>query len=534
MLAACAAPDRWTRVQPDWKRVDADAAREAGVPEGQSPGSPGSDGAGGPGGPGDGPPFELPDGDGPVPLSIEQATMLALRHNKDLAVQQLEPVRAGAFEQIERGVFDPELYAELAYENDSSTEVARSTGEQFGVDANERTAAAGVRQDLPTGTNIDVGLTQDRTSSNRTPEQESARVGLTVTQALLRGRGAVVNLAGVRQAELGVLASRHELRGFTEALVAEANVAYWRYVLSRRQIAIFEESLAVARRQLDEVRQRIEVGVLADTELAVARTEVALREQALIDARSLLEERRLRLLRLVSPSLEGAFDRPIEPTSDAQIEPEPIDDLADRIVLAVRSRPDLLEARVRAEQDRLEVVVTRNGLLPRLDVFLTLGKTGYADSFFDSFGDLGGDGFDVSVGLSLSRALGNREAKGRAQLARATARQAAAAVANLEQIVHLDVRLAANEVERARRQIGATAATRALQEETVAAERQRFDVGTSTGLLVAQAQRDLLEAQIDEVSAVVQYRIALVELYRAEGTLLARRGVAITFDGAPN
>jgi outer membrane protein len=33
------------------------------------------------------------------------------------------------------------------------------------------------------------------------------------------------------------------------------------------------------------------------------------------------------------------------------------------------------------EQQRLETVVTRNGLLPRLDFFITLGKTGYADSF---------------------------------------------------------------------------------------------------------------------------------------------------------
>jgi outer membrane protein TolC len=52
-------------------------------------------------------------------------------------------------------------------------------------------------------------------------------------------------------------------------------------------------------------------------------------------------------------------------------------------------------------------------------------------------------------------------------------------------------------------------------------------VGDSTCLLVAQAQRDLLESQIDEVDAVIAYRLALIQLYLAEGTLLGRRGFTV-------
>jgi len=514
LLAACA-PDRWGVMQPDWDEVQKDAHTEVDVPPGLRASME------------DAPPFDLPPEGQPLPLSVEQVTMLALRNNRDLATLQLAPVKAGAFEQIERGVFDPEAYVDVAHSQETASEVSRSTGEQFDVDARDTTGAAGVRQTLPTGTTVDAGVAAERNSSSRTPEQDSVRLGLTVTQALLRGFGPAVNLARVRQAELGTLASEYELRGFTESLVADTEIAYWRYVLTRSQIAIFEESLDVARRQLDEVRQRIEVGVLPQTELSVAQAEVALREQALIDTRSLLEERRLRLLHLVSPEVGGPLDRAIEPTSEARIEPRPIEDLADRLQLAEQSRPDLREAQLRQEQDTLETVVTRNGLLPRLDLFITLGKTGYADSFSGAVRDLDDDGYDASVGLSLSAYLGNRSAKGANLAARATAREAAEAVANLVQVIKLDVRLAANEVERTRQQIGATAVTRSLQEETVASERQKYDVGASTGLLVAQAQRDLLVAQIQEVSAVVDYRIALVRLYLAEGSLLERRGILL-------
>ena len=49
-----------------------------------------------------------------------------------------------------------------------------------------------------------------------------------------------------------------------------------------------------------------------------------------------------------------------------------------------------------------------------------------------------------------------------------------------------------NETERTRQQIKASAVTRLLQEQSLSAEQERFEIAASTSLLVAQAQRDLL------------------------------------------
>jgi outer membrane protein TolC len=89
------------------------------------------------------------------------------------------------------------------------------------------------------------------------------------------------------------------------------------------------------------------------------------------------------------------------------------------------------------------------------------------------------------------------------------------------------VRLAATEVERARQQIAASTVTRELQERKLIAEQERFSVGESTAIVLAQAQRDLLSSRFAEVKALVDYRNALVQLYRAEGTLLERRGIRV-------
>jgi outer membrane protein TolC len=473
-------------------------------------------------------PAPLPSAEqGAISLSIEQAILLALRRNQELQVERFTPVVAGSFEQLERGVFDPELFASLTASEETAIETSRSTQERFNVESRNDDAEIGVRQLFPMGTTVGASLAYDRSLSNRTPEQQSVRAGLTVTQALLEGFGPAVNLVDVRQAELGARASLFELRGFIEALVANTEIAYWRYVLAREQISIFEQSLDVARRQLNEVEQRIEVGTMPRNAAAAARAEVARREQALLEVRSISEDRRLRLLRLLNASSDEQFRLAIDPISPPQTAVVPLTDLGERLELADSMRPDLNEARLRLEQSSLEVVQTRNGLLPRLDLFITLGTTGYAESFGDAFNNLDGDTYDLTAGLRFSAFLGNRQARALDLAARASRDQADAAVGNLRNLAQLDVRLALNEVDRARQQIEAGAVTVALQKQTLEAEQERFSVGASTSLLVAQAQRDLLVSQLTQVDAIVNYRVALVSLYLSEGTLLQRRGIAL-------
>jgi outer membrane protein TolC len=465
--------------------------------------------------------------EGRIALSLEQAVFHALHHNNELLVQRYSPLIAGTFEQIERGVFDPELFAELQYSEIQATETSRSTEDRFSVEANDIDALAGVRRQFPSGTNLELSLRSGRSRSNRTPVQQDVRMGLSVTQALLRGYGAAVNLVDIRQVQLDTQISLYELRGFIESLVSDVETTYWRYVLASQSILIFEQSLEVARQQLEEVENRIEVGVIPRNAAAAARAEVARREQALIEARSTRNERRLRLLRLLNVTDNGQLHSTIATTSQPQTTASPLTDLDDRLELALQMRPDLNEAQLRRRQQSLEVVRTRNGLLPKLDLFIDIGKTGYAETFNNAWSNLREDNFDLLSGIRLSSYLGNRTAKAKHFAARASRGQAQAALANLRELVKLDVLLAANEVKRTREQIEASAVTRMLEEQTLKAEQERFSVGDITSLLVAQAQRDLLVSQLAEIEAVVEYRIALVKLCLAEGSLLERRGIGL-------
>jgi len=366
-------------------------------------------------------------------------------------------------------------------------------------------------------------------NSPGTDALSTARAGLTVTQALLRGLGRRVNLAALHQARLDTLASQYELRGFAEALVAEVESDYWDFILAERRIAIYTDSMALAERQMWETEERVRIGKLARTELAAAQAEVARRREALIAARSALATTRLSFLHRINPPGEGLWDRELVLLNDPLIAPPTLTDVREHVALAQQMRPEINQARLALDRGELDLVQTRNGLLPRLDLFITLGKSGYADAFDDAVGRIRRDSYDASAGLTMEWPVGNRAAEARHRRATLSLAQAREALDNLAQLVEMDVRTAYIQAERAREEIAATQATRALQEETLRAESEKFRVGKSTSFLVAQAQRDLLQAQIAEISSRVNLLKALVALYRLEGSLLERRGLA-----APN
>ena len=465
-------------------------------------------------------------------ISIEDAVFLALANNRSLGAQKLQPRIAGTFAEIERARFDAALFGEISASRERTERFPDELDEPITDLRESQRMSIGLQQTLPTGTEIDAGLSHRLTESDRVEQsQHQVRAGLSLTQALMRGRGGDVNLIQLQRARLNERASQYEFRAFAEALTAEVENAYWDHVLAIRELEIFEASTQLARRQLEAMRERIDLGQTAGVDLNAAEAEVALRQQALIDARSAADTLRLRLIRLLNPSggATGIWDLEIETLDEPSVPEGSLDPVGYHARAALRWRPEISEARLRLARRDLEVVHTRNGALPKLDFFLTLGKTGFSDSFGNSVRQLDGDAYDASVGLRGEWPLGNRENRARLLQSELNLEEAEESIFNLVQLVELDVRSAYNEVLRAREQIQASAVTRQFQERLLQTETEKFSTGLATALDVAQVQRDLLNSQIAEVKAAVDYRKALVDLYRLEGTLLRRRGIAEPF-----
>lgn len=466
---------------------------------------------------------------GPIELTVEKAVILALENNPALKVESFNPAIVQTAEDEARAVFDPLFSGSYAWVRER-IEAESPFRDRETIE--EHQAGLGVSGRLPTGTDVEIGLSTGQTRSDPGDgDLHETRVGLGVTQALLQGFGPAYNLATLRQARLDTALSTYELRSFTEALVALVEETYWDYALMQRQIEIYLESLRLSEQQKQEIEEMIGVGSLAESELAAAEAEIALRREGLINARSSLEKTRITLLNLLSPPGKGMWDRPVELLVQPTMPDVRLDEAERHVELALKMRPDLNQARLLVQRGEIELVRTRNGLLPRMDFFITLGKTGYADSFHGSIEDLDGGSYDVGAGLRLALPPVNRQARAEHRRALLLREQAEEALENVARLVQVDVRSAHIEVARAREQVAATAATRALQEEKARIEREKFRVGKSTSLLVAQAQRDLLSSRISEVQAVANYLKSLIGLYRLEGSLLERRGIRVNAPG---
>jgi outer membrane protein TolC len=463
---------------------------------------------------------------GTLRLTVAGAIALALDNNRALKVDRINPALRQTFVAEQRSAFDPVLTSDLAHSETRLDQPDPFGGATGIATTHQRSASLGLNEFLPSGTNLGLALSAGGVDPRGGDGSWSTRAGISISQSLLRGAGPAVNLVSLRQARLDARSSQYELRGFTESLAAQVENAYWDHLLARRQLHIFEDAMTVARQQLDQTLERIRVGTLADTERYSAEAEVAQRREALINARSQVETTALRLQRLVSPAGDTLAPRPIELMSDPILPAEPIDVADDHLALARRMRPELNQARLALARDELEIVRTRNGLLPDLELFINLGQTGYARSFSGTVDDLeGGNSHDYSAQLSLTYPLGNRAARARARRASLTREQQVESIANLDELVEQDVRGGLIEVRRVREQVAATSATRALQEQTLRAEQDKFSVGRSTSLSVAQAERDLLSAQIAEVQAAIAYLKSIVNLYLLDGSLLVRRGI---------
>ncbi|MGD0551129.1 MAG: TolC family protein [Sedimentisphaerales bacterium] len=465
---------------------------------------------------------------GPIDITINEAVLISLQKNKSLAVEKLSPQIKRTFEQQALAVFDPDLKGtvsggktRLESPPAPGSGPVKETEKTFGADAS-------LSEFLPTGTTLSLdGSTSWLDESFAADPFVSTRLGGSVTQSLLRGFGTAVNLVSVNQARIDTKISQYELRGFVESLVAQIEEAYWNCSLAEKSIEIYEQSMQVAEKQQQETEERINIGSLARSELAAAKAETALRQQDLIVAENTLAQSRLNLLRLLNPSGNEMWDRKIilksEPTTP-EIELSPVETY---VLRGWQMRPELNQARLQLDRDELEIVRTRNGLLPQLDFFITLGKTGYSDSFDDSARNIfKKNDYDVAAGITFEYPLMNRLAQAKNQQATLLRQQAQEALGNLEQLVEVDIRGAYLQITSVQQQVVAAKASRELLEEKLKVETGKFEVGKSTSILVAQAQRDFLQSQITELTAAINYQIAIVELHRLEGTLLMRSGIA--------
>ena len=132
-----------------------------------------------------------------------------------------------------------------------------------------------------------------------------------------------------------------------------------------------------------------------------------------------------------------------------------------------------------------------------------------------SFGDALGQAFTPdyptwSFGVTVNYPLGRSYEEASLARAEVERRQVTQRIASLRLQTAEAIRQAARQIQSTAERVDAARAGETLAQQRLDAEQRRFEVGLSTTFLVTQAQRDLLQAQVNLLQTALDYQSSLV------------------------
>jgi len=295
-------------------------------------------------------------------------------------------------------------------------------------------------------------------------------------------------------------------------------------------VTVQQRSLELAQELAKQNKVRVDVGQSPPLDLVQVEAEVADRRENLIRARAAAEDAEDHLRRLIMQPTDTGF---------WQVRVNPIDEPAGRSAV-----PDVDAVVAKAVDQRYDVAIARNDLnnaatniefftnqkLPdvRLEtsyrgsglgggqLLRTGGFPGVVTGRLNSgFGDVLGQAFrndfpTWSVGVTVNYPLGKSYEEVGLVRARIEQKQAEQRIVSLQHRIAEAIRQAARQVRSTAEREDAARAGATLAEQRLDSERRRYEVGLSTSFFVTQAQRDLLQAQVNLLQATLDYQSSLV------------------------
>jgi len=394
-------------------------------------------------------------------------------------------------------------------------------------------------QPLPTGGRIGLRLsndwvrsqfqTQRQDGSGFDPSQSAVwtpSLQLTLSHSLLRGIGMHTALAA--RYKTAALRDQASLtRAATAAvLVRDVVSAYWELAYAREELDIRKALAASAREQLEIVKANIEVGKQPPSASAEVLVSIAVRDEDALIANEVAQERSLDVERLVGASVEARAPRLA--AAEKATPPEVVPPVSDVLVTAVEHNPQLLAANAGTRAAAVDVEVTRNGMLPQLDVTFAGGPSGNATDAATAFSQLGKfQTYSLSGALVFSEPIPRHYATGQKQSAEALLHKAKLTAADIRVQIETTVLRLVAQIDTARRRIEVLAPTTDSASLDLEAERARFAVGRSTNFDVLRRQDELATSKLRQARARTDYLKAVAALGAVTDEILDRYQVVL-------
>jgi len=490
---------------------------------------------------------------GQLPLSVGDLINLIIQNNLDVGVNRLTPLSSRYLIETMYLPFEPTLHLQATVTRNTSPATSQLIGAQS-LSTLGGAYSLGFSQALDTGTTLGLDFVMNRNSSNSAFNTfNPSYTGLlrySFSQHLLKDYGRVNNRRQIRVAQNNQKVSETQFERQLIDLVAQAQRGYWDLVFAAEDIKVKQRSMDLAQKTLSDNEIQVRIGTLAPIDVVQAESEVANRRVQYVTSAYTEVQTQDQVKKLITS--QGDPGLILAKLIPSQVVPKPqpsdVPPVEQAIKIALENRPEIKQLQLDLQNKKIDLEYTKNQLLPAVDLFAAYNQNGVGGketirngfgptapivarsegSIFDAFGQLFGYGYTgYSVGLSVQIPLRNRAAQGENARAMTDERIAEQRITSQAQQIALEVRNALTQVDMNRARIEAATKARELSERRLEAEQKKFDLGASTIRFVLEEQRNVAQAQTDELQAIVNYTKALVDIDRAMGMTLKKNNIEI-------
>jgi len=317
--------------------------------------------------------------------------------------------------------------------------------------------------------------------------------------------------AGLGRADALVAEAEATLAGAEQDLIIRVAEAYFDVLSARDNLRFARAEKKAIGRQLEQARERFDVGLIPVTDVKEAQASFDLAVSREIEAANRLDNAR-EALRTIIGSPPGTLSGIAVELGLERPNPEEPGAWVNR---ALEQNPDYLAARSAAETARYEIKQARAGHYPSVDLVAR-----HSEQETQFAGSIPSDTETDSIGVELQWTLfAGGGTWSQSDQARARFQAAQSRVVSARRNVEQSVRNVYRSLMASISQVRALQQAVESNQAAVEATRAGFRVGTRTAVDVLNVLRDLYQAQRDFADARYQYVVNRLRLEQATGTL---------------
>jgi len=468
-------------------------------------------------------------------MSLQDCVQQALTHNLDVQIQRVNPqISLFNLDSAYAG-YDPVFnFSGLHRYNNTGAEFQsgqRIAGSQYNSD----TYSSGFSGGTPWGMTYDLRGSASSTAGNNPwtngtflPIQNSSgQAGLGLTQPLLKNFWIDGTRLTIRLNKNRLQYSEQGVRGQIISSITAVENAYYELIFAQDNVKVQQEALDLAQTQLDQDRQRVQIGSLAPLDVQQDEAQVAKNQATVISALSAQGTADRVLKNLITDEYSKWYAADIRPSTALQA-PLQLFDLQDSWNQGMTQRPDLLQARLNVELQGIQLKYLKNQVFPALDLIGSYGFNGAGGQFGDTFNQMNEANRPFyTYGAQLSMPLSNVGPRNQLKAGKGSLKQLLLQLKQLEQSIMVEIDNAVGVARSDYEGVQATRQARVYAEAALDAEQKKYTVGKSTTFTVLQLQNNLTAARLQEIRALVDYNKALAALAAAEGSTLERNSIQL-------